>query len=97
MHSLPFRPQAIDIGVMSPKDRIAGRRARGKVVQQVVNVFERSKEVIARRAAGEAKEVCDLKNSINVFRRWIRLKDNVLVSTGPTISMPQRIHAFESG
>ena len=70
-------------------------RAARKVVQQVVNIFDCAEEMVAGWSAGETEEVFDLKNPIHVIRGWICFENYVLVSAGPTVSMPKRVHILK--
>src|SRR5262249_42683793 len=75
-----------------PKIRVS---AAGKIMEQVVDVLERSEEVITGRAAGKSKEVGDFQNSLDVFGCRVGLEDDVPIAAGPAVPVPERIYLFQ--
>src|SRR5713226_6587141 len=69
--------------------------AARKVVNQVVDVLDCSKKVVAVGPTAKAKKALNLQDALDVFRSRVSLKDEIGVSTGPAIPVPQWVRALE--
>ena len=116
MTPLPFGPQAVDVAVMAPENRVergaagvdhvAGRKvvvradrvgalAAGEIVDEVVDVLERTEKLIVHRTAAEGEEVVDAENALDILGRRIGLEDQVAVAARPAPPVKQRIDLTE--
>src|SRR6266508_6675762 len=69
----------------------------GKVVNQIVDVFDRTKEVIAAGTAAESEKARNLQNALDVFRRRIGFEDEIVIAARPAILVPKLIHTLQLG
>jgi len=66
-------------------------------VNQVMDILDRPKKMIAVRSAPEIEEVWNLQDVLDVVMGRIGLENDVSISSGPAIFGPQRIYQQELG